>query len=131
MSNNAPSPHRDLDLEPPVATGATELAAVFLAAATAAPAWAATAEPERAAVLEALAEALTRATDELVSVADRETLRKLLTEVPERERNILALRFFANLTQSEIAERIGVSQMHVSRLLSRTLGTLRSRLQEA
>ncbi len=66
--------------------------------------------------------------ERMESVADRETLRKLLTEVPERERNILALRFFANLTQSEIAERIGVSQMHVSRLLTRTLADLRTRL---
>jgi len=62
------------------------------------------------------------------SVADRQTLRQLLTEIPERERDILMLRFFGNLTQSEIAERIGVSQMHVSRLLTRTLGELRERL---
>jgi RNA polymerase sigma-B factor len=62
------------------------------------------------------------------SVADRTTLHKLLLEVPERERTILGLRFFANLTQSEIAEQIGVSQMHVSRLLTRTLADLRERL---
>ncbi|HEY2794462.1 MAG TPA: SigB/SigF/SigG family RNA polymerase sigma factor [Micromonosporaceae bacterium] len=66
--------------------------------------------------------------ERMESVADRQTLRQLLTEVPERERNILALRFFANLTQSEIAERVGVSQMHVSRLLTRTLSDLRERL---
>jgi RNA polymerase sigma-B factor len=66
--------------------------------------------------------------ERMESVADRTTLRQLLTEVPERERNILALRFFANLTQSEIAERVGVSQMHVSRLLMRTLSDLRERL---
>jgi len=62
------------------------------------------------------------------SVADRTTLRVLLTDVPERERQILALRFFDNLTQNEIADRIGVSQMHVSRLLTRTLTDLRERL---
>ncbi len=62
------------------------------------------------------------------SAADRTTLHQLLRQVPERERQILALRFFANLTQSEIADRIGVSQMHVSRLLTRTLADLRARL---
>jgi RNA polymerase sigma-B factor len=66
--------------------------------------------------------------ERMESVADRQTLRQLLAEVPERERNIIALRFFANLTQSEIAERVGVSQMHVSRLLTRTLSDLRTRL---
>jgi RNA polymerase sigma-B factor len=65
---------------------------------------------------------------EMESVADRTTLRALLADVPERERQILTLRFFGNLTQSEIAERIGVSQMHVSRLLTRTLKDLRERL---
>ena len=66
--------------------------------------------------------------ERMESVADRTTLRQLLADVPERERNILALRFFANMTQSEIADRIGVSQMHVSRLLTRTLADLRLRL---
>jgi RNA polymerase sigma-B factor len=41
------------------------------------------------------------------------------------------MRFFQNMTQSQIAERIGVSQMHVSRLLSRTLATLRTELTAA
>jgi len=75
-----------------------------------------------------LAEMLGGDDPQMESVADRTTLRQLLAEVPERERQILALRFFANLTQSEIAERIGVSQMHVSRLLTRTLADLRTRL---
>jgi RNA polymerase sigma-B factor len=75
-----------------------------------------------------LADLLGGVDERMESVADRQTLRQLLTEVPERERNILALRFFANLTQSEIAERVGVSQMHVSRLLTRTLSDLRERL---
>jgi RNA polymerase sigma-B factor len=75
-----------------------------------------------------LADLLGGSDERMESVADRATLRQLLADVPERERNIIALRFFANLTQSEIAERIGVSQMHVSRLLTRTLKDLRERL---
>jgi len=55
---------------------------------------------------------------------------ELLATLPERERMIVELRFFDELTQSEIAERIGVSQMHVSRLLARTLQGLRARLSE-
>jgi RNA polymerase sigma-B factor len=49
-------------------------------------------------------------------------------ELPEREQRILFLRFYGNLTQTEIGERLGISQMHVSRLLSRALGHLRSQL---
>lgn len=64
----------------------------------------------------------------LESVEDRESLRPLLAELPARERRILVLRFFGNLTQSQIADEIGISQMHVSRLLSRTLAHLRERL---
>jgi RNA polymerase sigma-B factor len=45
--------------------------------------------------------------------------------LPERQRTVLTLRFFENLTQTEIAERIGCSQMHVSRLLAKALDTLR------
>jgi RNA polymerase sigma-B factor len=48
-----------------------------------------------------------------------------LERLPERERTILYLRFYEDLTQSEIAEIVGVSQMHVSRLLSRALDKLR------
>jgi RNA polymerase sigma-B factor len=48
-----------------------------------------------------------------------------LKHIPRRERTVLALRFGEDLTQSEIAERIGVSQMHVSRLLRRALEQLR------
>ena len=56
----------------------------------------------------------------------------LLAELPDRERRILQLRFFDDLTQTEIAALTGISQMHVSRLLSRTLGMLRTQLaQEA
>ena len=61
-------------------------------------------------------------------VDDRLAVVPLLAELPERERRILQLRFFHDMTQTEIAALTGISQMHVSRLLSRTLGTLRSRL---
>jgi RNA polymerase sigma-B factor len=61
----------------------------------------------------------------------RESIKPLLEALPPREKRILLLRFFRNKTQSEIAEEIGVSQMHVSRLLSRTLDQLRTSLQES
>ena len=64
-------------------------------------------------------------------VEDRMAVVPLLAQLPDRERRILQLRFFHDMTQTEIAALTGISQMHVSRLLSRTLGTLRSRLQEA
>jgi RNA polymerase sigma-B factor len=60
----------------------------------------------------------------------RESIKPLLEALPPREKRILLLRFFKNRTQSEIAEEIGVSQMHVSRLLSRTLEQLRASLEE-
>jgi len=75
-----------------------------------------------------LADVIGSSDERLESVPDREALRKALVDVPERERQILLLRFFANMTQSEIAEHVGVSQMHVSRLLTRTLRELRDRL---
>lgn len=49
-----------------------------------------------------------------------------MSTLPERERHILYLRFFEDLSQSEIAEAVGVSQMHVSRLLARSIGDIRS-----
>ncbi|SDC26535.1 SigB/SigF/SigG family RNA polymerase sigma factor [Actinokineospora iranica] len=64
----------------------------------------------------------------LSGIEDHESLRPLIERLPERERRILMLRFFKNMTQTQIAEKIGVSQMHVSRLLSRTLETLREGL---
>lgn len=51
-----------------------------------------------------------------------------IKELPPRERRVLFLRFFEGKTQSEIAEEVGVSQMHVSRILASTLDTLRNRL---
>jgi RNA polymerase sigma-B factor len=60
----------------------------------------------------------------------RESLKPLLDGLGEREKKILLLRFFKNMTQSQIAEEIGVSQMHVSRLLTRTLAQLRTSLEQ-
>jgi RNA polymerase sigma-B factor len=59
-------------------------------------------------------------------VADQVTLRRLIEHLPARERRILLERYYGNRTQSEIAADLGVSQMHVSRLLSRTLAWLRT-----
>lgn len=54
----------------------------------------------------------------------------VVATLPERDRRILYLRFFADLTQEQIAERVGISQMHVSRLLSRSLAALREQLRD-
>ena len=59
---------------------------------------------------------------------DMEAVSAHWQELPEREQRILTMRFYGNLTQAEIGERLGVSQMHVSRLLARALGYLRERL---
>lgn len=61
-------------------------------------------------------------------IDDREALRPLLEALPERERSILLMRFVQNMSQSQIGEELGISQMHVSRLLSRTLLQLREGL---
>lgn len=58
-------------------------------------------------------------------IVDSSVVRPFIEALPERERTILTLRFFEEMTQSQIAERLGISQMHVSRLLARTLGRLR------
>ncbi len=58
-------------------------------------------------------------------VDDRATVERLLCHLPERERRLLALRFYGNLSQAEIGEVLSLSQMHVSRLLSRALTWLR------
>jgi len=67
----------------------------------------------------------------LEHVEIRESIKPLLDRLAPREKKILLLRFFKNMTQSQIAEEIGVSQMHVSRLLNRTLAELRVSLSEA
>jgi RNA polymerase sigma-B factor len=66
----------------------------------------------------------------LEHVENRESLKPLLEELDPREKHILTLRFFRGMTQSQIAAEIGVSQMHVSRLLNKTLARLRERLTE-
>jgi RNA polymerase sigma-B factor len=66
----------------------------------------------------------------LEGVEYRESIKPLLESLPPRERKILLLRFFGNLTQSQIAAELGISQMHVSRLLARTLSQLRDRLMD-
>jgi RNA polymerase sigma-B factor len=64
-------------------------------------------------------------------IDDREALRPLLAELAPRERTILALRFFRQLTQTQIAEQVGISQMHVSRVLRQTLEFLQERIANA
>ncbi|QMU77060.1 RNA polymerase sigma factor SigF [Streptacidiphilus sp. PB12-B1b] len=61
-------------------------------------------------------------------IENLESLKPLMALLPERERAIISLRFGAELTQSQIGAELGISQMHVSRLLSRALGRLRSQL---
>jgi RNA polymerase sigma-B factor len=65
----------------------------------------------------------------LDQIENREALRPLLAALPERERTVLLLRFFESLTQTQIAERVGISQMHVSRLLAKSLARLRDQMQ--
>ena len=71
------------------------------------------------------------ADDEAVEHAiDMEAVNAHWDELPEREQRILVMRFYGNMTQTEISGRLGISQMHVSRLLARALGYLRSQLTE-
>jgi RNA polymerase sigma-B factor len=67
----------------------------------------------------------------LEQVEYQQTLAPLLEKLPQRERTIIKLRFFGNLTQSQIAEHVGISQMHVSRLLAKTLVQLRGDVGDA
>jgi RNA polymerase sigma-B factor len=64
----------------------------------------------------------------MAAVDNRESVKPLLAALPERERRILTMRFFHEMTQSQIAAELGISQMHVSRLLAQTLQKLRSQL---
>ncbi len=68
--------------------------------------------------------------EHLENLEYRASLAPEMAKLPERERHILYLRFFKGLTQSEIADRLGISQMHVSRLLNRTLIQLREAFEE-
>ena len=76
----------------------------------------------------AVADSLGMMDDALEGVEYRESLKPLLEQLPPREKRILMLRFFGSMTQSKIASELGISQMHVSRLLARTLAQLRSGL---
>jgi len=67
--------------------------------------------------------------DALDHVEIRESIRPLIDQLPAREKQILLLRFFKQMTQSQIAEEVGISQMHVSRLLTRTLAELRESIR--
>jgi RNA polymerase sigma-B factor len=62
---------------------------------------------------------------------DRVLVRELLAQLPERERRIVELRFFSGLSQSEIADQVGVSQVHVSRLLRSSLAQLQRAMGDA
>ncbi len=76
----------------------------------------------------AVADTLGVEDESLEGVEYRESLKPLLDQLPPREKRILLLRFFGNMTQSQIAADLGISQMHVSRLLARTLTELRAGL---
>ena len=76
----------------------------------------------------AVADSLGMIDDALEGVEYRESLKPLLERLPPREKKILLLRFFGNMTQLQIAAELGISQMHVSRLLARTLAQLREGL---
>jgi RNA polymerase sigma-B factor len=76
----------------------------------------------------AVSDSLGMVDEALEGVEYRESLKPLLEQLPPREKKILLLRFFGNMTQSQIAIELGISQMHVSRLLARTLAQLRQGL---
>ena len=75
-----------------------------------------------------LADTLGGEDPELQQAVDMESVWAHWHELPEREQRLLSMRFYGNMTQAEIGERLGISQMHVSRLLARALGYLRERL---
>ena len=73
-----------------------------------------------------LADAIVGEPDLALSANDSVELTRGLEVLPQREREIVRLRFYQDLTQAEIAELLGISQMHVSRLLAKALGRLRT-----
>jgi len=79
---------------------------------------------------ETLANRLGSEDSKYLAVDDRSVLAPALAKLPPREQTILQLRFVDGLTQSEISARIGVSQMHVSRLLAASLAQLRQAFKE-
>jgi RNA polymerase sigma-B factor len=66
----------------------------------------------------------------LLSADSRLSVRDVMLQLPARERRVLYLRFFDGRTQSEIAEEVGVSQVHVSRIIRRSLKRIRQQLAE-
>jgi RNA polymerase sigma-B factor len=66
----------------------------------------------------------------LSALEERLSVAPLLGQLTPRERRMLYLRFFKGMTQSEIARELGISQMHVSRLLAKTLAALRTGLED-
>lgn len=75
---------------------------------------------------DSLGERLGEEDTELARAEGRATLDPLLHQLPSKQRHVVELRFFEGLTQSEIARRLGISQMQVSRLLTRSVAQLRS-----
>jgi RNA polymerase sigma-B factor len=75
-----------------------------------------------------LSDALGSPDPALDTVVDREAVKPRLAALPERERAILYMRFFGDMTQSRIAEQLGISQMHVSRLISRCCTRMREQV---
>jgi RNA polymerase sigma-B factor len=79
---------------------------------------------------QSMADSLGADDEALEGVDYRESLKPLLARLDPRAKHILMLRFFRGMTQSQIAAEVGISQMHVSRILSRTLTQLRAGLLE-
>ncbi|MFD9460522.1 SigB/SigF/SigG family RNA polymerase sigma factor [Streptomyces sp. NPDC060027] len=87
-------------------------------------AWSLDAVPGRSADGHPLTETIGGTEPGFDRIVDREALRPLLRALPERERQILYMRFFCEMTQARIGLQLGVSQMHVSRLITRTCAQL-------
>jgi len=75
-----------------------------------------------------VADTIGREDERIELLIDCDSVRPLIAELPERERRMLHMRFYEDMTQTEIGAELGISQMHVSRLLTRTLDTLREQL---
>jgi RNA polymerase sigma-B factor len=78
-----------------------------------------------------LAEMIGADDPQLDTTADVDAVWGHIGELPEREQKLLVMRYYGNMTQSQIGERLGISQMHVSRLLTHALGYLREQVLEA
>jgi RNA polymerase sigma-B factor len=114
---------RHLDLEPEAVAEAVEVARLYNPVSLSAPAG-----PDTEL---GVADPLGDEDPGMEAVENRESVRPLLAALPERERRILTMRFFGEMTQSQIAAELGISQMHVSRLLAQTLQRLRTQLAAA